>query len=400
VVRLGLYIDALYRDGENGGPALRTNAEALPFLLFGCEVGAHFDEVVLFGRRAPAGVGADLALPAGPSLVALPWYPSLADTGRVARASIQTVARLWRGLERVDVVWVFGPHPFALVLVLLALLRRRRVVLGVRQDTMAYFRSRLRRRVSAPLLAPLWVLAHVWRGLARTLPTTVVGPELERDYGGPRSGLLAMVVSLVRVADVQPAVAARSDSRAVSLLTVGRIEPEKHPLLLVEALAELIGGDDREWRLTWVGTGRLSESVRRRAEELGISGALELPGFVAPGEALLARYHAADLLVHVAVTEGLPQVLLEALATGTPIVATAVGGVAATLEHGNAGWLVPPRDRDALVRTIRAAVDDVEGRLRRARRGLAIAREHALEPEAARVARWLAGAAPDGGVPS
>jgi glycosyltransferase involved in cell wall biosynthesis len=333
-------------------------------------------------------------------LVALPWYPSLADTGRVAQASVQTIARLWRGLERVDVVWVFGPHPYALVLALLALLRRRRVVLGVRQDTMAYFRSRLRRRVSAPLLAPLWVLAHLWRGLARILPTTVVGPELERGYGGPRSGLLAMVVSLVRVADVRSAVATRSDGRVVSLLTVGRIEPEKHPLLLVEALAELIGGDDREWRLTWAGTGRLSEAVRRRADELGISQALELPGFVAPGEALLARYHAADLLVHVAVTEGLPQVLLEALATGTPVVATAVGSVAATLEHGAAGWLVPPRDRDALVRTIREAADDAQERLKRARRGLAIAREHALEPEAARVARWLAGAAPDGGRPS
>jgi glycosyltransferase involved in cell wall biosynthesis len=387
-VRLGLYIDALYREAENG---LRTNAEALPFLLFGCEVGTHFDELVVFGREAPAGAGADLALPAGPSLVALPWYPSLADTGRVAKASLQTVAGLWRGLERVDVVWVFGPHPFALVLVLFAALRRRRVVLGVRQDTMAYFRSRLRRRGAAPWLAPLWVLTRMWHGLARLLPTTVVGPELERDYAGPRSGLLPMVVSLVRLADIGPAVAARSDGRVVSLLTVGRIEPEKHPLLLVDALAELIGGADREWRLTWAGTGRMSEAVRRRAEELGISGALELPGFVAPGEALLARYHAADLLVHVAVTEGLPQVLLEALATGTPIVATAVGGVAATLEHGAAGWLVPPRDRDALVRAIRAAVDDEEERLTRARRGLAIAREHALEPEAARVARWLAG---------
>jgi phenylacetate-CoA ligase len=140
----------------------------------------------------------------------------------------------------------------------------------------------------------------------------------------------------------------------------------------------------------------MSEVVRQRAEELGIAGALELAGFVAPGEALLARYHAADLLVHVAVTEGLPQVLLEAFATGTPVVATAVGGVPATLEHGAAGWLVPPRDLDALVKAIRTAAGDEEERRRRARRGLAIAREHALEPEAARVARWLAGGAPDG----
>jgi glycosyltransferase involved in cell wall biosynthesis len=67
-----------------------------------------------------------------------------------------------------------------------------------------------------------------------------------------------------------------------------------------------------------------------------------------------------------------------------------VGGVPPALEHGEAGVLVPPRDRDAMVSAILATLDDAEGRDRRVRRGLEIARERALEHESARVAGWLA----------
>jgi glycosyltransferase involved in cell wall biosynthesis len=389
-MRLGLYIDAMYRTGEDG--RVLTNFETLPFLRFGCEVGRHFDELVLFGREAPDGAGATYPLAAGPVVAPLPWYPSLAHVGRFAAALARTVPALWRGVGRVDVVWTFGPHPVSLLLALLALARGRRVVLGVRQDTMRYFAARLRRRGAAPLLAPLWVLDRAWRALARRVPATVVGTSLERRYGGPRPGLLAMTVSLVREREVA-AEPRPAPPRAVELLTVGRIEPEKNPLLLVEALAELSAGGDREWRLTWIGTGRMADAVLARAQELGIGDRVELPGFVPPGEALMARYAAADAFVHVAVTEGVPQVLLEALAAGTPVVATDVGGVRAALDGGAAGLLVPPRDRNALVAAIRSLVEEEDGRARRARRGLALARERTLEAEARRVAAHVAGAA-------
>ena len=57
-------------------------------------------------------------------------------------------------------------------------------------------------------------------------------------------------------------------------------------------------------------------------------------------------------------TEGVPQAIVEALATGTPVVATDVGGVRAALAAGSAGMLVPPGDRDALVDAILRLVDD------------------------------------------
>jgi glycosyltransferase involved in cell wall biosynthesis len=387
-VRLALYIDALYR--EEDGRVL-TSTETLPFLRFGCEVGRHFDELVLIGRAAPNGAGADRPLPRGPVLSPLPWYPSLAALGAVARAAFATVPGLWRAAGRADVVWAFGPHPFSLVLALMAVARRRRVVLGVRQDTLPYFRSRMRSRHQRVLLGALWALDGAWRALGCAVPVTVVGSALERRYGGPRPGVLPMTISLVRSADIADGPAPPPRANRVRLLTVGRVDREKNPLLLVEVLAALVEGDPaRQWDLRYAGTGPLVDAVRERARELGVIDTLELTGFVAPGAELHALYRSADIFVHVAQTEGVPQVLLEAFAAGLPVVATAVGGVPPALEHGEAGVLVPPRDRDAMVSAILATVDDAEGRNRRARRGLEIARERALEHEGARVAGWLA----------
>jgi glycosyltransferase involved in cell wall biosynthesis len=380
VTRLGVYIDALYR---REGDQLLTGTESIPFLRFATEVGTHFDALVLFGRDAPTGLGVDHPLPPGTGFAPLPYYPSLADFGQFAGAVARTVKGLWRGLDDVDVVWAFGPHPFSLLLALMARARGKRAVLGVRQDTVRYFRSRLRSPKTKPLLGPLWLLDRVWKLLGRLVPVAVVGDELAKQYGAPRPGVHAMTVSLVRAADLAPTTRDAELSRPIELLTVGRVEPEKNPLLLVDALADLGPG----FRLTWVGTGRMSDAVAERAAERGAD--VELTGFIAPGPGLLDRYRAADAFVHVALTEGVPQVLLEAMSTATPIVATAVGGVATALEGGAAGLLVPPDDRAALVRAITALVDDPAARDTRARHGLELAAARTLEAEAGRVAAWM-----------
>jgi glycosyltransferase involved in cell wall biosynthesis len=220
------------------------------------------------------------------------------------------------------------------------------------------------------------------------LHTTVVGTEIAASYGAQRPTVHAMTVSLIRAADLASGPAVRDWSGPVELLTVGRIEPEKNPLLLVDALAQL---DPQRYRLTWIGRGRLEEAVCRRALHAGVSDRLALHGFVAFGPELLALYRRAHAFVHVSLTEGVPQVLIEAMACGTPVVATDVGGVAAALDSGRAGLLVPPDDLEALVRAIIRIGDDEDLRRRLVAHGLELARERTLEVEAARVAAVLSG---------
>ena len=249
---------------------------------------------------------------------------------------------MWRGLPFVDTVWVFGPHPFGFLLIGLARLRGKRVILGVRQDTIRYHETRLEGRRWLPVLGVVRLADGAHRLLARRIPTTVVGKELAARYGLQRPTIFAMTVSLVPEKELAQTPASRDLSKHVELLTIGRLEVEKNPLLVVETLAELERRRPGRFRLTWIGRGKLEEEVRAKAEILGVTERMTLLGYVPFGPSLLDLYRQAHIFLHVSLTEGVPQVLVEALACGTPIVATAVGGVASALDDGKAGVLVPP----------------------------------------------------------
>jgi glycosyltransferase involved in cell wall biosynthesis len=350
---------------------------------------------MVFGRTIDADdtpqASSFVQLPQSIELARLPYYGSLGDVRAVGRSIGGTLRSFWRGLARVDVVWIFGPHPLALVLVMLAAIRRKRVVLGVRQDTVEYFRSRVAARRSRLLLmggARLLDLAY--RGLARRVPTTVVGSQIASRYGGPREGVHEMVVSLVRAKDILPNVEARPPRQPgpILLLSVGRIEPEKTPLVLVDALSLLEQERPGRYRLRWIGHGRLEGDIRERAATLGLEALVELVGHVPFGPGLLAAYREADVFVHVAVTEGVPQVLVEALAAATPIVATDVGGVRTLLENEETGLLVRPLDPAALTTSILRLEDTEVGR-RLAGAGLERVRRFTLEAQVDGVTGFL-----------
>lgn len=383
--RLGVYIDTIYRRETTPPNRLFTNSELIPFLHFVCEIGLHASSLVLFGRKDPGDRGADYAVPGEVEFVPLPFYASLTRGWEVLRAAPGTLAAMWRGLSRVDSVLVFGPYPFSLFLVLFALARRKRVVLGVRQDTMPYFRRRLPHPLAAPVLLPLWLIDLSYRLLSRRLPTIVVGGLLERQYGGPRPGLAAIRPSLMRAEDVASEPPPRDWSGPLDLLSVGRIEPEKNPLLLVEALAALERRQPGRYRLRWVGEGRMKDQAHKRAQELEVDHCITWCGFVPFGPELLDIYREAHVFVHVATTEAFGQVLAESMACGLPIVATDVGGVSAALE-GRAGLLVPPSQADPLVDAVQRICDDAQLRQRCVEHGLVLARRHTLEAEAQRVA--------------
>ena len=391
--RLGVYVDTVVDvDDVDGIRTVRANSASLAFLTFACEVGSGFAGLTIFARKS-SGAGADFPLPGSPAIAGLPYYPTLSP-GALAVNALATARAMWRHLDDVDHLWVFGPHPFGLLAVALATARRKRVTLGVRQETLAYFASRMTpgaRRIGIPLAVRL--LDVSWRLLSRRMPTTVVGANNEKAYGGPRTGLHQMSVSLIRRRDLRPADGRRELSGPIELLAVGRLAPEKNPMLLLDALAMLHARCPGRFRLTWVGDGELRQAVLDRAAELGMGDVVSLPGFVPIGPELIAYYRHSDLFVHSAVTEGFPQVLIEAQANAVPIVATDVGGVGAVLDHGAAGILVPSGDAAALAESIDMLVDDNGLLSAVTKRGSELAAQRTLEETSASVAAFLAAGA-------
>ena len=136
------------------------------------------------------------------------------------------------------------------------------------------------------------------------------------------------------------------------LLYVGNLKSSKGCLDLLEAFPALLAVRPQA-RLVYVGAGPCRQELLQRAAELGCAGRLTLAGAVAH-DALGDWFRAADLLCLPSHNEGVPNVVLEAMACGTPVVASAVGGIPEVVP-GHAGLLVPPHDCAALSAALIAA---------------------------------------------
>ena len=378
-MRIVIYSDFAYREYQG-----RTYAEQ-PFVIFLTALAEQVDHVTLIGRLDPTDEPWHFPLPQRVSYVALPYYRRASDPLTVLVAARRSALRFWRALSHGDTALVFGPSPLAVVFALLALVRGRRVALGVRQDYIAYARNRHPGRRWLHLAAI--VLDAGFRLLARRCSVIAVGPAQSRRYADARR-LLPLTVALIGQDDVlvggeRPATS--SDSAFV-VLSVGRLDHEKNPLLLADILAELVSRDGR-WRLTVCGEGPLDAALRGRLRELGVHQNATLRGFVPIGPSLREVYRTSDLFLHTSRTEGAPQVLFEAFAAGLPVVATDVGGVAATAE--GAAVLIPPSDPAAAADALTRLAGDRELRLRLIGAGLRIAREHTRERQSRRVVDFL-----------
>jgi len=121
----------------------------------------------------------------------------------------------------------------------------------------------------------------------------------------------------------------------VRLIMVARFEQQKDHELLVNALASLAG---LEWELELVGDGPNLESVRELVNGFGLNDKVEFTG---ARHDVPQRIQRADVLVLTSRWEGLPLTILEGMRAGLPVVASDVGGVRESVEHGRTGYLVP-----------------------------------------------------------
>lgn len=162
-------------------------------------------------------------------------------------------------------------------------------------------------------------------------------------------------------AEREAARAAWTETRAV-VLFVGRLVEKKGVAVLLDAWSAL-GPGGRRGRVLWlVGDGTLRAALERQAATAGLGDSVRFFGAL-PNADLPQLYAAAQVCVVPSVvdrrgdTEGQGVVLIEAMAAGTPVVASQVGGVGEVVRDGVDGVLVAPGDVAALTAALRALLD-------------------------------------------
>jgi glycosyltransferase involved in cell wall biosynthesis len=154
--------------------------------------------------------------------------------------------------------------------------------------------------------------------------------------------------------------------------TVGRLSREKAHDVLLEAFRRVKDEMPNAF-LIIVGDGDLRDSLKKRAADLGIEAAVRFLGARTDVAYLLKTM---DVFALTSLWEGLPLVLLEAMAAGVPVVSTRVGGIPEVIGHEREGLLVPPSDPDAVAAALRRVLGDaaLAGQLRQAAAAMVHAR--------------------------
>ena len=149
---------------------------------------------------------------------------------------------------------------------------------------------------------------------------------------------------------------ARSGALNKQVLFVGRLEPVKGLLVLLDAVA-ILRPKHPDLVLSVVGDGTLRSRIEADASRLGLSDIVRFVGYKSQAEiaALLAE---TDMLVLPSFAEGVPVVLMEAMASGRPVVASRVAGVQELVHDGVTGFTVPPGDASSLAYRIDQLLED------------------------------------------
>ena len=129
-------------------------------------------------------------------------------------------------------------------------------------------------------------------------------------------------------------------------LSVARLSPEKGHLLLLEAFAKLLV-DHPNAKLVLAGDGPMRDTIDAEIARLGLTQAVEITGWV-DADRVKAELERATALVQPSFIEGLPVVIMEAMARGRPVISTYVSGIPELVLPGLTGWLVPAGDTTAL----------------------------------------------------
>ena len=172
------------------------------------------------------------------------------------------------------------------------------------------------------------------------------------------------------------------------LLCIGRLCVEKGHGTLLDAIAAL---GRPEVRVVLAGDGELRAQIEAMIAKLGLGSQVRITGWIDSAE-VRRLIGEATAVVQPSLMEGLPVVLMEAMAQGRPVVSTFIAGIPELVEQGRTGWLVPAGDAEALARALAEVLDTSAVRLdEMGRAGIARARtRHHIDTEAGRLAALFA----------
>ncbi len=159
----------------------------------------------------------------------------------------------------------------------------------------------------------------------------------------------------------------------IILMSVGELTKRKNHMVVIDALARL-----KEYDILYVicGDGPMKARLRAKAEELGVRDRVKLLGF---RKDIAELHKAADIFVFPSLQEGLPVAVMEAMASGLPIVASKIRGNEDLISNNQGGYLVNPMDSEQVAKAIEKMIQNPKKREKMEKRNLEIIAKYGQE---------------------
>lgn len=159
----------------------------------------------------------------------------------------------------------------------------------------------------------------------------------------------------------------------IIIMSVGELTKRKNHMVVIEALACL-----KEFDILYVicGDGPLKAQLRAKAEKLGVRDRLKMLGF---RKDIAELHKAADIFVFPSLQEGLPVAVMEAMASGLPIVASKIRGNEDLISNNQGGYLIKPKDSKQVAEAIKKMIQNSEKREKMEKRNLKIIKNYGQE---------------------
>lgn len=348
-------------------------------------IAPYFDRVILSVPvfDTPPAAGSRLRA-SNVSLAPLPYFPG---PRQFYPQLLSMRSRLKQWVTQCDVIHLRVPSPAAIFAFRIAEAQRKPIFLLVVGDYEALL-PHLGYRGLKKFLFSKYVAFEEWalRYMTRRALTFANGAALRAKHAGDGVRVHETKTTTLSLADLSTRTDT-CDGPRIKLLCVSRIDPRKGLRSLPEVVGNLVAsGHDVSLDIVGPTIGLIGESERdaisEEARRHGVVDRVNLRGPVALDQ-LMPLYREFDLFVlPTRPGEGIPRVLMEAMAAGLPIVTTDVSGIASLIADGDNGLLVPDGSTDGVADALRKLITDAPLRQRLIKNGYATARAHTLEQQA------------------
>jgi len=245
-------------------------------------------------------------------------------------------------IKKIDHLLIAVPSPLSLYLVYLAKKNNKTISIFIRQETVELIRHRYPKS-KLPLITALFLekLLTIFLKRNQNIPVFTFGTMITEKYKKITSNVIPIADTRYSLNDI----ISESDIKRIDwqcqikLIFVGRIEKAKGIENLLETLKRI---KEYNFHLTIVGDGNFKSEYSALTKKLEINNNVSFTGFIPYGENLLSIIKEHDIFILPSLSEGLPQVILEAMACGILVLASNVGGIPLIVKNGFNGFTFNP----------------------------------------------------------